>query len=48
MVPEPCPNGTYTYPNQGGLRDERECLPCPPGNFCRYPMTEMENSSHMT
>lgn len=36
MVPRPCPNGTYTQSNQGGLREERECLPCPPGKFCRY------------
>lgn len=36
MVPQPCPNGTYTHSNQGGLQEERECLPCPPGKFCRY------------
>lgn len=35
MVPQPCPNGTYTQANQGGLQEERECLPCPPGQFCR-------------
>ncbi|XP_029700281.1 zonadhesin [Takifugu rubripes] len=35
MVPQPCPNGTYTQANQGGLQEERECLPCPPGKFCR-------------
>ncbi|XP_066500606.1 zonadhesin [Hoplias malabaricus] len=35
MVPQPCPNGTYTLPDVGGLQDERECLPCPPGRFCR-------------
>nr|XP_020509773.2 uncharacterized protein LOC109999162 [Labrus bergylta] len=35
MVPQPCPNGTYTHSNQGGLQEERECLPCPPGRFCR-------------
>ncbi|XP_030258688.1 zonadhesin isoform X7 [Sparus aurata] len=35
MVPQPCPNGTYTHSNQGGLQEERECLPCPPGKFCR-------------
>ncbi|KAF7667132.1 hypothetical protein LDENG_00078000 [Lucifuga dentata] len=35
MVPQPCPNGTYTLPDQGGLQEERECLPCPPGKFCR-------------
>ncbi len=36
MVPQPCPNGTYTPPEVGGLREERECLPCPPGKFCKY------------
>ncbi|GLD57311.1 zonadhesin-like isoform X1 [Lates japonicus] len=35
MVPQPCPNGTYTDSNQGGLQEERECLPCPSGKFCR-------------
>ncbi|XP_030007196.1 uncharacterized protein LOC115431086 [Sphaeramia orbicularis] len=35
MVPQPCPNGTYTHSNQTGLLEERECLPCPPGRFCR-------------
>ncbi|KAI4904543.1 hypothetical protein NFI96_029611 [Prochilodus magdalenae] len=35
MVPQPCPNGTYTLADVGGLQDERECLPCPPGRFCR-------------
>ncbi|XP_076833089.1 uncharacterized protein LOC143478045 [Brachyhypopomus gauderio] len=35
MVPQLCPNGTYTPPDTGGLQDERECLPCPPGRFCR-------------
>ncbi|AWO99018.1 putative SCO-spondin-like [Scophthalmus maximus] len=36
MVPQPCPNGTYTHPNKGGLQEERECLPCPSGKFCRF------------
>ncbi|XP_051965900.1 uncharacterized protein si:ch211-286b4.4 [Xyrauchen texanus] len=35
MVPQPCPNGTFTPPDVGGLQEERECLPCPPGKFCR-------------
>ncbi|XP_058655214.1 SCO-spondin isoform X4 [Onychostoma macrolepis] len=35
MVPQPCPNGTYTPPEVGGLQEERECLPCPPGKFCK-------------
>ncbi|XP_016120158.1 multiple epidermal growth factor-like domains protein 11 [Sinocyclocheilus grahami] len=36
MVPQPCPNGTYTPLEVGGLQEERECLPCPPGKFCKY------------
>ncbi|CDQ62172.1 unnamed protein product [Oncorhynchus mykiss] len=36
MVPQPCPNGTFTPSDQGGLQEERECLPCLPGRFCRY------------
>lgn len=36
MVPQPCPNGTYTLSDLGGLQEERECSPCPPGKFCRY------------
>lgn len=36
MVPQPCPNGTYTPPEVRGLQEERECLPCPPGKFCKY------------
>lgn len=35
MVPQPCPNGTYTPPDVGGLQNEKECLACPPGKFCR-------------
>lgn len=35
MVPQPCPNGTYTHSNQSGLQEDKECLPCPPGRFCR-------------
>nr|XP_055052406.1 zonadhesin isoform X1 [Misgurnus anguillicaudatus] len=35
MIPQPCPNGTYTPPEARGLQEERECLPCPPGRFCR-------------
>ena len=36
MVPHHCPAGTHTLLEQGGLQSERECLPCPPGSFCRY------------
>lgn len=36
MVPQPCPNGTYTPPEVRGLQEERECLPCSPGKFCKY------------
>ncbi|KAJ8368244.1 hypothetical protein SKAU_G00082720 [Synaphobranchus kaupii] len=35
MVPVPCPNGTFTPPDLRGLHEEGECLPCPPGRFCR-------------
>ncbi|XP_037124116.1 zonadhesin [Syngnathus acus] len=35
MVPHPCPNGSYSDPNKRGLQEARECLPCPPGRFCR-------------
>ncbi|XP_028816958.1 zonadhesin [Denticeps clupeoides] len=35
MVPLLCPNGTFTPPDHGGLQDERECLPCPSGRYCR-------------
>ncbi|XP_064159371.1 SCO-spondin [Anguilla rostrata] len=35
MVPLPCPNGTFTPPDLRGLQEEGECLPCPPGRFCR-------------
>ncbi|KAG9348566.1 hypothetical protein JZ751_002302, partial [Albula glossodonta] len=35
MVPQPCPNGTFTPPDLRGLKEEGECLPCPPGHFCR-------------
>ncbi|KAJ7990480.1 hypothetical protein DPEC_G00300750 [Dallia pectoralis] len=35
MVPQTCPNGTFTPAETGGLQEERECLPCLPGWFCR-------------
>ncbi|XP_036393698.1 multiple epidermal growth factor-like domains protein 11 [Megalops cyprinoides] len=35
MVPQPCPNGTFTPPDIHGLQEEGECLPCPRGMFCR-------------
>ncbi|KAK3560704.1 hypothetical protein QTP86_014744, partial [Hemibagrus guttatus] len=35
MVPHPCPNGTYTPSDVRGLQNERECLACPPGKYCR-------------
>lgn len=43
MVPQPCPNGTYTLPGVEGLQNERECLACPPGKFCR--LSNPPNSS---
>ncbi|KAL0973027.1 hypothetical protein UPYG_G00197910 [Umbra pygmaea] len=35
MVPQMCPNGTFTPTEVGGLQEAQECLPCPPGRFCR-------------
>ncbi|XP_077422977.1 uncharacterized protein LOC144052618 isoform X3 [Vanacampus margaritifer] len=35
MVPQSCPNGSYSDPNKEGLQEAQECLPCPPGRFCR-------------
>ncbi|XP_077105722.1 uncharacterized protein LOC143764221 isoform X2 [Ranitomeya variabilis] len=35
LFPVSCPNGTYTPLEMNGLREKGECLPCPPGNYCR-------------
>ncbi|KAG8141531.1 hypothetical protein E2320_007142, partial [Naja naja] len=35
LVPLPCPDGTFTFPDASGLRKERDCLPCSPGHYCR-------------
>nr|XP_025037218.1 sushi, von Willebrand factor type A, EGF and pentraxin domain-containing protein 1-like [Pelodiscus sinensis] len=35
LVPSPCPDGTFTLPDMIGLREERECLACSPGHYCR-------------
>ncbi|XP_041098352.1 SCO-spondin [Polyodon spathula] len=35
QVPQLCPNGTFTPTTMSGLQEERECLPCPSGKFCR-------------
>ncbi|XP_026534410.1 uncharacterized protein LOC113419321 [Notechis scutatus] len=35
LVPLPCPDGTFTFPDAFGLRKERDCLPCSPGHYCR-------------
>ncbi|XP_053125640.1 multiple epidermal growth factor-like domains protein 6 isoform X2 [Hemicordylus capensis] len=35
LVPHPCPDGTFTPPEVTGLQEERECLPCPGGHYCR-------------
>ncbi|KYO38996.1 hypothetical protein Y1Q_0022586 [Alligator mississippiensis] len=35
LVPYPCPDGTFTPPNKTGLQDERECLACSAGHYCR-------------
>ncbi|XP_067102747.1 uncharacterized protein si:ch211-286b4.4 [Osmerus mordax] len=47
MVPQPCPNGTFTPPGQGGLQEERECLSCPPGSYCRQGHTEEEEAGRI-
>lgn len=48
MVPQPCPNGTYTHSNQTGLQEEKECLPCPPGTFCRYSGSILHHALHVS
>ncbi|KAM4702881.1 uncharacterized protein WCC33_011421 [Rhinophrynus dorsalis] len=35
LFPLPCPNGTFTSGEMIGLREKGECLPCPPGQYCR-------------
>ncbi|XP_031989756.1 SCO-spondin-like isoform X5 [Corvus moneduloides] len=35
-VPLTCPEGTFTPENVTGLWNERECLPCLPGHYCRH------------
>ncbi|XP_072282810.1 uncharacterized protein [Pyxicephalus adspersus] len=35
LYPLPCPNGTFTPVDMSGLREKGECLPCPPGQYCR-------------
>ncbi|KAH3741464.1 hypothetical protein DPMN_048189, partial [Dreissena polymorpha] len=35
MVPNICPNGTYTYDNTTGLQQASECLPCETSVYCR-------------
>ncbi|XP_075462631.1 uncharacterized protein LOC142498007 [Ascaphus truei] len=35
LYPFPCPDGTFTARDESGLREKGECLPCPPGQYCR-------------
>ncbi|OPJ68136.1 hypothetical protein AV530_013665 [Patagioenas fasciata monilis] len=35
-VPLTCPEGTFTPVNMSGLWNEKECLPCLPGHYCRH------------
>ncbi|XP_068098135.1 neurogenic locus notch homolog protein 1-like [Hyperolius riggenbachi] len=35
LYPLPFPNGTFTPMDVIGLREKGECLPCPPGQYCR-------------
>lgn len=34
-VPLACPEGTFTPANMTGLWNEKECLPCLSGHYCR-------------
>ncbi|CAM9824345.1 unnamed protein product [Bubo scandiacus] len=36
QVPLTCPEGTFTPANVTGLWNEKECLPCLPGHYCRH------------
>ncbi|XP_026719422.1 zonadhesin-like [Athene cunicularia] len=36
QVPLTCPEGTFTPENMTGLWNEKECLPCLPGHYCRH------------
>lgn len=35
QAPPPCPPGTFTPQDTGGLREEGDCSICPPGHYCR-------------
>ncbi|KAJ7305007.1 hypothetical protein JRQ81_010764, partial [Phrynocephalus forsythii] len=35
LIPQLCPDGTFTPLGVSGLHEERECSPCPPGHYCR-------------
>ncbi|XP_040546472.1 zonadhesin-like isoform X6 [Gallus gallus] len=35
QFPQACPEGTFTPPNMTGLWNEKQCLPCLPGHYCR-------------
>ncbi|XP_050179054.1 multiple epidermal growth factor-like domains protein 6 isoform X3 [Myiozetetes cayanensis] len=39
-VPLTCPEGTFTPGNMTGLWNEKECLPCLPGHYCRHGQLE--------
>ncbi|GCC23266.1 hypothetical protein chiPu_0001660 [Chiloscyllium punctatum] len=32
--PIPCPSGTFTSGQTTGLKEEKQCLPCPTGKYC--------------
>ncbi|XP_021231889.1 SCO-spondin-like isoform X4 [Numida meleagris] len=36
QFPQTCPEGTFTPPNMTGLWNEKQCLPCLPGHYCRH------------
>ncbi|GCB79698.1 hypothetical protein scyTo_0016994, partial [Scyliorhinus torazame] len=34
QIPFPCQSGTFTPGQTSGLKEERECIPCPTGTYC--------------
>ncbi|XP_072885876.1 uncharacterized protein [Hemitrygon akajei] len=35
VIPVPCRLGTFTWKEMSGLKEEKQCLPCPTGKYCR-------------
>ncbi|XP_051895661.1 uncharacterized protein si:ch211-286b4.4 [Pristis pectinata] len=34
QIPIPCHRGTFTWEEMSGLKEEKQCLPCPTGKYC--------------